>query len=95
MATSSTSRIDRLRQAVAEEAQRRLLPAVIDAAKLAHRRGWRDCDCRWCALKREATTMVGNMGHIPRYRGGEPVREKARDYERRKYRAKLREAYDD
>ncbi len=59
--------VESLRQAINDRAREMLAPALVAAGVTAHKKGWRDCPCSWCAKKREATTVIGS--HVPSGRG--------------------------
>jgi hypothetical protein len=71
--------VDTLRAAIAERAQELRVAALLSSGVEHHKRGWRGCNCSWCATKRRATHFIGTSN-----RG-------ARDHMRNEYRAKLKE----
>lgn len=78
-----------LRQAIRERAAEMLPEILISQEVTLHKKGWKDCECSWCATKREATLVIGS--HAPRYRGVfvEDLRDVWREEQRRKYRRRL------
>lgn len=84
-----------LREAISKRADELMVPALMAAGLTSHKRQWRTCDCTWCAKKREATAVIGNLSHIPayRFRKGhyvEDMREAYRDELRAGYRQSMR-----
>lgn len=80
--------VDSLRQQISERAAELRGPLLVEAGVVAHKRGWKECPCSWCATKREATIVIGT--HVPRYKHAyahswkEDWREKKRiDYRKR------------
>lgn len=84
--------VDGLRTAMADRAAL-LLPVALERVEARRHAGhiWRTCPCSFCAIKREATDVIGS--HTPRYRGvyisREGVRENWREEMRKIYRARL------
>lgn len=76
--------LDRVNREVAS----RLIPAVLSRANDAHRAGWRDCGCQWCAMKRHATVRIANVRSADRERRAE-----LRSCLANEYRAKLKETF--
>lgn len=87
--------VETLRSAIQTRARELRVPALMAAGIVAHKRHWRECDCTWCAKKREATSKIANLAHIPsyRFRRGhfvEDMRAAYRDEMRADFRQQLR-----
>lgn len=79
-----------LRQAISDRARDLLVPALLEAGVVAHKKNWRTCPCSWCAKKREATVVIGT--HVPRMWGEQDAREMRnvwREERRQSYRKQL------
>lgn len=62
--------VETLRDAIAVRARELRVPALLSTGVTMHKRGktWRECDCSWCATKRKATLVIGNLAHVPAHR---------------------------
>lgn len=81
-----------LKDAIARRSFEMLPPLLVREGTAQHKRGWRDCPCSWCAMKREATVVIGS--HVPRYMTGvyiDDIRHIWREDKRTEYRAKMKE----
>lgn len=84
-----------LRGAIQARANELMVPALMAAGLTSHKRNWTTCDCTWCAKKREATTSIANLAHVPAYRLRrghyvEDMRDAIRDELRADYRQQMR-----
>ena len=78
----------RLSVQIGEAATARLVPVLLERAEYAHRGNWRECDCSWCALKRQATERIGALRC-----GNRDRRADLRFYLANEYRVKLAEEF--
>lgn len=74
--------VDVIRQRVQARLEAGLLPALLARQNRAHKKtDWRECDCSFCVVKREASTTLG-LSRIRRLeqQGFEhPLREQMRE----------------
>lgn len=79
--------VQSLRVAIDERARQIMIPALVAAGVVQHKKGWKECPCSWCDKKREATLVIGS--HVPKFMSGnyvEDMRDAWRDDKRQQYR---------
>lgn len=94
--------VQTLRDVIATRARELRIPHLLDAGVVAHKRGWKTCDCSWCATKRKATADIANLAHVPAHRlvsnnyiSARSLRAAYRDELRASYRQTLRRLEND